>query len=231
MFSQECFPVNFSENPVIVTEPIFNFPNCQEALIEIFFEEYECCALAKTTVPDLCQYNYTNNAAKKPLCCLVIDMGFSFTHIVPFIKGKRVKDAIKRIDVGGKVLTNHLKEIISYRQLNVMDEAYVINQMKEDTCYVATNFDEEMKKAKRKVAGNSIIKEYVLPDFTTIKRGRVRNPEPENKNDDYQILRMNNERFSIPEILFHPSDIGIAQVCIFYLFTNYKNLKSLLIYF
>ena len=127
-----------------------------------------------------------------------------------------MKGAIKRIDVGGKVLTNHLKEIISYRQLNVMDEAYVINQMKEDTCYVATNFNEEMKKAKRKIADNSIIKEYVLPDFTTIKRGRVRNPEPENKNDDYQILRMNNERFTIPEILFHPSDIGITQVCKFF---------------
>lgn len=34
-----------------------------------------------------------------------------------------------RIDVGGKLLTNHLKEIISYRQLQVMDETYVMNQV------------------------------------------------------------------------------------------------------
>jgi hypothetical protein len=27
-----------------------------------------------------------------------------------------------RLNVGGKLLTNYLKEILSYRQLNVMDE-------------------------------------------------------------------------------------------------------------
>ena len=27
-----------------------------------------------------------------------------------------------------------------------------------------------------------------------------------------QILRLNNERFTVPEILFHPSDLGISQM-------------------
>lgn len=27
-----------------------------------------------------------------------------------------------------------------------------------------------------------------------------------------QIIRMNNERFAIPEILFHPSDVGIHEM-------------------
>ena len=30
-------------------------------------------------------------------------------------------------------------------------------------------------------------------------------------SDSEQILRMNNERFAVPELLFHPSDIGIHQ--------------------
>jgi actin-related protein 6 len=49
------------------------------------------------------------------LCCLLVDSGYSFTHIVPYIRGKKLKQGIIRIDVGGKMLTNHLKEIISYR--------------------------------------------------------------------------------------------------------------------
>lgn len=49
------------------------------------------------------------------LCCLVVDSGYSFTYITPYVKGKKVKSAIRRIDVGGKLLTNHLKDIISYR--------------------------------------------------------------------------------------------------------------------
>ncbi|KAG0245623.1 Actin- protein 6 [Mortierella sp. GBA43] len=30
-------------------------------------------------------------------------------------------------------------------------------------------------------------------------------------NEDEQVLTMNNERFTVPEILFHPSDIGMEQ--------------------
>lgn len=35
--------------------------------------------------------------------------------MVPFKNGKKVDEFILRIDVGGKALTNFLKEIISYR--------------------------------------------------------------------------------------------------------------------
>jgi actin-related protein 6 len=34
------------------------------------------------------------------------------------------------------------------RQLMVMDETYVINQMKEDVCYVADNFNKQMDIAR-----------------------------------------------------------------------------------
>lgn len=170
IFGQDCCAVDFS-NPLIITEPQFNFSSIQEAITEIFFEEYECESILRTTAADLCSYNFENTAVKKPLCSLVIDMGYSFTHIIPFIKGKKVKEGIRRIDIGGKLLTNHLKEIISYRQLNVMDESYVINQVKEDACFVSQNFNDDMKVARKKFPDNTIVQDYVLPDFTSIRRG------------------------------------------------------------
>lgn len=184
-------------------------------MTEIFFEEYECEQLLRTTAADLAYEHYAaSKNLQPPHCCIVIDMGYSFTHIIPFIKGERVKQAIRRIDIGGKVLTNHLKEIISYRQLNVMDESYVINHVKEDTCFVSHNFYKDMAIAKRCPPENTIVREYVLPDFTTIKRGFVREPGTENGKhvDDQQTLRLTNERFTIPELLFHPSDVGIHQM-------------------
>ncbi|XP_055701592.1 actin-related protein 6 [Phlebotomus papatasi] len=212
MFSSECCGVNYTENPLIITEPLFNFHSIQEAMSEIFFEEYEFERMFRTTAPDMCAFNYLSVGKKivKPLACLIIDMGYSFTHIVPYIKGRKLKSAIRRIDVGGKVLTNHLKEILSYRQLNVMDESYVINQVKEDSCFVSQNFTEDMKVARKRHPDNSIIREYILPDFTTIRRGYLR--EMTHEEVDHQTLVLNNERFSIPELLFHPSDIGIQQM-------------------
>ena len=45
-----------------------------------------------------------------------------------------------RMDVGGKLLTNQLKEVVSYRQWNMMDETYIMNHAKEACCYVSTQF-------------------------------------------------------------------------------------------
>jgi Actin len=55
---------------------------------------------------------------------------------------------------------------------------------------------------------NPIVQEYVLPDLSTNRRGRIRQPDDIVTETD-QILVMNNERFAVPEILFHPDDIGI----------------------
>lgn len=208
IFSKEFFSVNLSQIPLIVTEPIFNFANIQEAIVEIFFEEYECHSLLRTNATSLSCYNYrsTNPATK---CCIVVDSGYSFTHIVPYVNNTKIKEGIRRIDVGGKLLTNHLKEIISYRQLHVMDETYVINQVKEDSCFVSQDFYKDMELAKNKLEKNPITKDYVLPDYTTLRRGYLKDPEPPNEQ---QTLRLANERFAIPEILFHPSDIGIRQM-------------------
>ncbi|NP_001040469.1 ARP6 actin-related protein 6-like protein [Bombyx mori] len=210
IFSKECCPVNFNDTPLIITEPLFNFASIQEAMTEIFFEEYECQSLLRINATDLAEYNYRRT--HKNDCTVVVDSGYSFTYIVPYINGKKYKDAIIRIDVGGKVLTNHLKEILSYRQLNVMDETYVINQVKEDSCFVSKDFFADMEIAKKKGPENAIVKDYVLPDYTSLRRGYLRDIVPPEEDLEQQTLRLNNERFSIPELLFHPSDVGIQQM-------------------
>ena len=60
----------------------------------------------------------------------------------------RIQDAIVRIDIGGKMLTNHLKEIVSYRQIHVLDETHVMNAAKEDACFVSLDFEQDMKVTK-----------------------------------------------------------------------------------
>jgi actin-related protein 6 len=208
IFSKECCPINLSHTSLIITEPPFNFPSIQEAMAEIFFEEYEVASLLRINPSTLSCYNYRHkNATSK--CCIIVDIGYSFCHIIPFVNDMKIKAGIRRIDVGGKLLTNHLKEILSYRQLHVMDETYVVNQVKEDSCFVSQDFYSDMETAKLKLEDNTIVKDYVLPDFTTIRRGFLTDA---GTTIDQQVLRMNNERFSIPEILFHPSDVGIRQM-------------------
>lgn len=67
--------------------------------------------------------------------------------------------------------------------------------------------------AKRRGSGNTILQEYVLPNFSHIRRGYVKGSNDKPVEDfEEQILKLGNERFSVPEILFHPLDIGIIQM-------------------
>lgn len=207
---------SISSHQLVFTEPIFNFQSIQDTLNEIVFEEYKFKSFLRAPAPTMSSLSY-ENTHKEALCTLVVDSGYSFTHIVPFYKGKLIAEAVVRIDVGGKLLTNHLKEITSYRQLHVMDETYVMNQVKEDSCYVSQNFFADLEIARKRTPSvNTLLKEYVLPNFSDRRRGFIRDPvstkSSSNRETDEQCLRLSNERIAIPEILFHPSDIGIEQM-------------------
>uniref|UniRef100_A0A183BNJ4 Actin-related protein 5 n=1 Tax=Globodera pallida TaxID=36090 RepID=A0A183BNJ4_GLOPA len=109
---------------------------------EIVFENFRFNSFLRTSAPSCTAQAHCSS--ENP-CCIVVDSGHSFTHIVPFVEGKIVREGIIRTDVGGKALTNQLKDWISYRQLHVMDETYLINCCKEDCCFVSTNFQHDME--------------------------------------------------------------------------------------
>nr|XP_057931278.1 actin-related protein 6 [Doryrhamphus excisus] len=215
LFGKEMFKVEFADTSVVITEPYFNFTSIQESMNEILFEEYQFQSAVRINAGSLSARYYFHNKPSR-VCCLLVDSGFSFTHIAPYCRSNKMKDAIRRISIGGKLLTNHLKEIISYRQLHVMDETHVINQVKEDVCYVSQDFYKDMSIAQLKGHDNTVMRDYVLPDFSTIKKGFCKPAEQVVLSGKYktgeQILRLANERFAVPEMLFHPSDIGLQEM-------------------
>jgi actin-related protein 6 len=163
-------------------------------------------------------------------CLLLIDSGYSHTTITPLINGRPVQQAIRRLDVGGKFLTNFLKEQLSIQQLNVMDETYMVNELKETTCFVSDNFRRDLERTwkggmrDRRTVDPSIVVEYVLPDYETANKGVIRPHNPaglRKKGSDSDLggkagrpepfVTLGNQRFIIPELIFSPSDIGMKE--------------------
>lgn len=142
---------------------------------------------------------------------MIVDSGYSYTHVVPYIDGLKYYKGIQRISVGGKFLTNYLRDVISYRMYDVMEETYVINQVKEDCTYICLDVEEELKKSMSPEEKDKIIINYVLPDFHMIKRGYIQDMRVQDEiADSCQTLRLNNERFTVPELLFYPKDVGLT---------------------
>lgn len=212
IFSTAVLGVDTTASSLLITEPYFNLPNIQEVYDQFVFEEYEFESYYRCVPASLIPYGVLLSQPGLPAaeCILVIDSGFSFTHVIPLIEGKIVWSAVKRLDVGGKLLTNQLKELVSFRQWNMMDETFIINDVKESSCYVSLDFKQDLETCRVEPKANPIVQDYILPNLSANRRGHIRMPDDIVTESD-QILIMNNERFAVPEILFRPDDIGLDQ--------------------
>ncbi|OLY81103.1 Actin-like protein ARP6 [Smittium mucronatum] len=56
-----------------------------------------------------------------------------------------------------------------------MDERYVVNDIKEKCCFVSTEFESDLKRAKFGGTNDNLKIDYILPDFTSSKFGYVKN--------------------------------------------------------
>ncbi|GMR36523.1 hypothetical protein PMAYCL1PPCAC_06718, partial [Pristionchus mayeri] len=194
------------ESRIVLTHPNALVPAVKDESCEILFEMFGFGEVFKSSTAGL-----IGQCKRQSRVVLVVDSGFSFTHIVPFLDGTIIQKGVVRMDIGGKLLTNQLKEWVSYRELNVVEETFVMNECKEDACFVSLQFDKDAEIARRRGEENTMVREYVLPDFSTRQRGILRTPA-RTFEEEVQKIRLNIERFSIPEALFNPSNIGINQM-------------------
>nr|XP_019008456.1 actin-like protein ARP6 [Kwoniella pini CBS 10737]OCF47237.1 actin-like protein ARP6 [Kwoniella pini CBS 10737] len=214
VFSPSGLNVNPSESSLLVTEPYFNLPNIAESYDQMVFEEWEFQSYFRCTPAALIPYGglFDDETGISPECTIVIDVGYSFTHVIPLRDGQIIWEHVKRIDVGGKLLTNHLKHLISFRQWNMIDQTHVVNDVREACGYVSMDWRRDLEICKQNPKKNPIVQEYVLPDFSSRSTSHQGNGHKKPiVEDEEQILVMGNERFAGPELLFNPSDIGLKQ--------------------
>eukprot|EP00667_Euglena_gracilis_P011153 EG_transcript_11375 len=148
-----------------------------------------------------------------PCTGVVLECGYSFSHVVPFVGGRAVKSAIKRVPVGSKVMINNMKSLLSFRQYDMTEEDWLVSQFVERLCFVSTDFERDLRTSAGPIAKNPIRTRYLLPSGQpgTPSLGQVVSEGiPVSPTD--QVLVLNNERFTVPELLFHPSDVGFPSM-------------------
>mmetsp|Transcript_26050 Transcript_26050/g.46219 ORF Transcript_26050/g.46219 Transcript_26050/m.46219 type:complete len:353 (+) Transcript_26050:353-1411(+) len=133
---------------------------------------------------------------------LHLDLGFSGCTVLPSFNGKLLNYAVQRIGVGGKLLTNFMKEKISFRNFDMTDETWLVDHIKQSACYISLDFERELSEYQtdRRRACR-----YALPDRDDYGRLAGRDEE------SGQTLTLDNLRIAVPELLFKPSDVGLPQ--------------------
>ena len=206
---QQHYGLNKDDDTIHKSLLIFTYtPMAPDEVIEGFFEiifEYFGFDACIKSIPHLFTSYY--NKIKYPekinkIVQLVVDSGFSSTTIVPIFNDKPVYNAIKRVEISGKLMTNYLKECLSSTiDLDIRKEFFLANLIKEETCFFSKNFEKDMYISKNT---ENYIKNFILPEYRHKPQSFFEN----DKNSKYSI-KVNNLRFIVPELLFNPNIIGI----------------------
>lgn len=141
---------------------------------------------------------------------IVLDAGDGVSHAVPVYEGFAIPNSIRRIDVAGRDVTEHLQTLLrkSGYIFHTSAEKEVVRMIKEKTSYVALDPKKEEKDwltAGGRQEGKMV--EYALPDGQKLKV--CHQTVPQCLPDADEARQIGPERFRAPEILFDPEIIGL----------------------
>ena len=172
---------DLSDKKIIVTEAPLNPLENKQKIFEILFEKLGVGAV---------------NIEPQAKCSLfaegidtgiVLDSGDGVTHCIPVSDGNILKYSIERMDIAGRHITEYLCRLLQKKgyAFNSSADFEFVRELKEKYCFVSNDIESDRKLERETSYYNSY---HLLPDETRI--------------------RISDEKFEAPEILFNPYLIG-----------------------
>ncbi|CAD8127352.1 unnamed protein product [Paramecium sonneborni] len=185
------------DHPVLLTEIPTNSKNNREKMTQSLFETFNVPSFYVAIQALLSLYSSGRTTG------IVVNCGEGVSHTVPIYECYGFSEAVLKTDFAGSACTKYLANILNELdyEFTSQNEMEIVRDMKEKLCYVALDYEEEMKKYQESIANN---RSYELPDGNSVN--------------------MKNQRFRCPEILFKPNKIKPFELGIHEL--TYKSIMN-----
>lgn len=178
----EKLKINPEEYSVITTEPIFNPLSNKERMYKILLSNFKFEAVHIEYQGILSLYAAGTSTGT------VLLLGDSYSIALSIYHGQLMKRSIKRLNLGGRDVTEHLIQnlrVNGHTNLDCSDGYQIVKNIKETSCLIVDDFE-------------------------------YKNNEQSNENTVYyqapnEVISVNKIRFISPEILFTPKIVGIEH--------------------
>jgi len=175
------------DHAALFTVPLYNPLANEEKIAETMFEVFNVPAVAGALTPALDHY------ASGRCSGLVVSIGEGLTQILPIYESSLIEHAMKRVDTGGRDLTQYLARMLTEKsasQINPPSSVYEdISAMKQRCCYVAQDFETEMNDFS-----DSTLRHMT---YTFV---------------DGKTHTLSAERIRVSEAIFKPALLGLEQL-------------------
>ncbi|EFC43396.1 hypothetical protein NAEGRDRAFT_49873 [Naegleria gruberi] len=160
---------------IILGEGCFNPKQNRRKLAEMLFEKF------KVPLMNSCPNALLVLISSGRSSGVVLDCGEGTSSSVPIYEGCIIRNGVRRMDLAGNELTDHMDKLLKDSG-NTFRDRSLVTDIKEKTCRVALDFERELNE---ECSG----KNYELPDGNN--------------------LCIRSECIKCPEIMFQPSMIGM----------------------
>ncbi|KAH9589105.1 Actin family [Trypanosoma melophagium] len=178
----DLLQINTEEHPLLLSEvPLFSSKHrCQ--LYEVMFEKYTFPSIQSALQGTLSLFSNGLQTG------VAVESGEGISHCTPIFEGYALPKANRRVDLGGRNITEFLVRLMQRRgySFNQSSDFETVRRMKESFCYAAVNNELE----KRLALETTVLEQnFILPDGSSCSIGQ--------------------ERFEATEALFQPHLIDI----------------------
>ncbi|KYQ91515.1 actin [Tieghemostelium lacteum] len=169
------------EHPTLLCEPPINPTSNREKLTQVLFETFSVPAMNLEVDGVLSMYSSGRISG------LMLSVGDGVTSVVPMINGYVSTSAVRRVNLGGRNVTNYLAKMLTERGYSfaMSNEMELVRDLKEKLCYTAVDYDAEIEISS---TSNRNEKVFELVDGNTIL--------------------VDSERYRASELFFKPSEMG-----------------------
>lgn len=170
-------------NPVLVTEPPLSSTSFRELVVSLLFEQFGVSSACVAMSGAMSLY------ATGARTGLVVEVGEGLTQVVPIYEEYVLPQAVRRVDCGGRDLTEYLTRLLRKERGYVLEtpaQRWYAKALKERACTVALNPKSDL--------GDSEVdngRPFQLPDGSVVQVGK--------------------EGMRCPEILFRPNLVNMES--------------------